>query len=296
MPRKLDPHHPVTEGGAGPSNARRLLRRGRSWLINRGAEGVLIADKREQLRRFGSATVNKLLTLTAMVFNYAVRHNWTASNPAACIEKVKRPAREKEEEQALALEAGEVQRLIAAAHEPWRVILPTAVKTGLRQSELLGLRWADIDFDAGLLHVRRSFRLGSFYDPKSRTSRRRGPLSRELMLELKRWKLICPRALQADGQRRLDLVFPTTEGNPQSPSNLISRGLAPALKRAHLRRIRFHDLRHTVRESSPGCWRGSENRLDAHGAFVHQRDGRHLRTHAEGRRSRRNRASRRRVW
>jgi integrase len=134
----------------------------RSWLIKRGEEGVLIAGKREQLRRFGPATVNKLLTLTSMVFGYAVRHNWTASNPAARIEKVKRPARDDQEEQAIALEAGEVQRLIAAAHEPWCLIPLTAVKTGLRQSELLGLRWGDIDFDAGLLHVRRSFRLGSF--------------------------------------------------------------------------------------------------------------------------------------
>ena len=52
------------------------------------------------------------------------------------------------------------------------------------------------------------------------------------------WRLACPKGPES-------LVFPNGEGNPQNPSNLLNRGLYPALKRAGLRRVRFHDLRHT---------------------------------------------------
>jgi integrase len=218
----------------------------RSWLIKRGEQGVLIAGQETKRRKFGRATVNKFLTLLSMMFGYAERHSWIASNPAAHIEKVQPAKQDDKDPEAVALERDEIARLLEHAGEPWRLMIRTAVNTGLRQAELLGLRWDDVDLDIDQLQVRRSFREGSFYDPKSRTSRRRVPLSGELVMELKRWNLACPKAPAPEGQpRRLDLVFPTTEGNPQNPSNLLSRGLYPALKRAGLRRIRFHDLRHT---------------------------------------------------
>jgi integrase len=59
-----------------------------------------------------------------------------------------------------------------------------------------------------------------------------------LIAELKRWKLASPKG-------DLDLVFPNRVGNPQSPQNLVQRAFYPALRRAGLRKIRFHDLRHT---------------------------------------------------
>jgi integrase len=103
----------------------------------------------------------------------------------------------------------------------------------------------DVDLQEGTIRVRRSYREGSFYAPKTETSRRTVPIGADLLLEFKRWRLVCPKA-PGDGEgRRLDLVFPNNEGNPQNPSNLLNRGLYPALKRAGLRRVRFHDLRHT---------------------------------------------------
>jgi integrase len=56
--------------------------------------------------------------------------------------------------------------------------------------------------------------------------------------ELKVWRLACPKG-------EYDLIFPNLDGRPMSYSNLITRGFHPALKRAGVRRIRFHDLRHT---------------------------------------------------
>jgi len=52
------------------------------------------------------------------------------------------------------------------------------------------------------------------------------------------WRLACPNS-------PYDLIFPNLNGQPMSHSNLMTRGFHPALKRAGIRRIRFHDLRHT---------------------------------------------------
>ena len=67
-----------------------------TWLIKREKEGVLAAGQSEKGRKFGLAIVNKLLTLTSMVFGYAVCHNWAAGNPAHTSKsKAGRSARER---------------------------------------------------------------------------------------------------------------------------------------------------------------------------------------------------------
>lgn len=227
--------------------ARRDVEAFRAWLAKRGEAGVPIEGQPGKVRRFGASTVNKHLTLLSMMFGYAQEHDWIVKNPAAKIAKLKPAVQADEDAQGKALEQSEILALLREAREPWRLIIRTAIGTGLRQSELFGLRWDDVDLDAGTIRVRRSYREGSFYETKTETSRRTVPLGSDLLLELKRWRLACPKApaRKESESRRLDLVFPTSEGNPQSPSNLLSRGLYPALKRAELRRVRFHDLRHT---------------------------------------------------
>ncbi len=59
-----------------------------------------------------------------------------------------------------------------------------------------------------------------------------------MMKELKRWKLACPPST-------LDLIFPNEAGNPIDDSSMLSRHFHPAFEAAGLKRIRFHDLRHT---------------------------------------------------
>ena len=59
-----------------------------------------------------------------------------------------------------------------------------------------------------------------------------------LVHELKKWKLTCPKG-------EPDLIFPTEEGTPENAANLLYRRFFPALRRAGLPRMRFHNLRHT---------------------------------------------------
>jgi integrase len=119
----------------------------------------------------------------------------------------------------------EVGRMVRTAKGKLRALLMTATSTGLRASELRGLRWSDVDLKAGELHVRqRADRWNKIGAPKSDSSRRSIPLGPELMHALKEWKLACPK-----GEH--DLVFPTSTGAVEHHKNMI-RSLGPVMKQA----------------------------------------------------------------
>ncbi len=117
------------------------------------------------------------------------------------------------------------------------MLISFAAFTGCRVGEILGAAWSHIDWETGQFHVRRTFKEGRFQEPKTRTSYRRLSLPTFLLKELKVWRLACPNS-------PYDLIFPNLDGQPMSHSNLMRRGFHAALKRAGIRRIRFHDLRH----------------------------------------------------
>lgn len=116
----------------------------------------------------------------------------------------------------------EVKAILAGAPSRWRPLLVTAVFTGLRASELRGVRWADVDLDVGQLHVRqRADRFNEIGKPKSAAGERTLPLPKMVANTLREWKLACPKS-------GLDLVFPNGAGRVESLSNIRNRGLVPA--------------------------------------------------------------------
>jgi integrase len=127
-----------------------------------------------------------------------------------------------------------------------------AIMTGMRQGELLGLRWGDIDWDSGELHVRRSVGRTSagmqFSEPKTAKSRRTISLSDIEIAALRRHEIAQFEERRAAGSRweDHDLVFPNTLGKPVERQNLQQRSFKPLLQRAGLPDIRFHDLRHSA--------------------------------------------------
>jgi integrase len=113
----------------------------------------------------------------------------------------------------------EINQILAHASDRFRPLLMVAVFTGLRSSELRGLRWADVDFDKQLIHVRqRADNYAAIGMPKSEAGQRSIPVGPNVVTTLKEWKLRCPRG-------ELDLVFPNTIGNLESHANLVKRGL-----------------------------------------------------------------------
>lgn len=122
----------------------------------------------------------------------------------------------------------EIRAIIGAADDRWRPLLVTAIFTGLRASELRGLRWCDVDLEAGRLHVRqRADRYHEIGMPKSDAGQRTVPLPPLVINTLKEWRLRCPRR---DGE--LHLVFPNGAGNVEWHGNIINRGLVPTLEAA----------------------------------------------------------------
>jgi integrase len=116
-----------------------------------------------------------------------------------------------------------------------------------RHDELLALQWPDINFDTGEVSIQRSLswaRLPGedvrprFFQPKAKTGTRKVPLAPEVLHALKIWKLACP-------PRPLNLVFPTAQGLPMRRDIVLRSGLHPVLRRAQLRRVDMHSLRHT---------------------------------------------------
>ena len=115
---------------------------------------------------------------------------------------------------------GEIRQIIANLKGRWRPLLITATFTGLRASELRGLRWSDVDLKANEVHVRqRADRYKKIGKPKSAAGERVVPFGKFVANTLRDWKPACPRG---------DLVFPNASGGIEAHSVIVAHGLIPA--------------------------------------------------------------------
>src|SRR5215213_1792769 len=193
------------------------------------------------------ATVQKIHTVLHKALTQALKWNMIPRN-AADVVKAPRPV----PEEMHPLSPDEARNLIEAARgDKLEAPYILAVHTGMRQGELLGLKWEDVDLNEGVIHIRRTVvRSGgkiSLGEPKTKGSRRPVHLTGAAV-----------EALQAHLEQQLEdiqrlgdlyrddgLVFTSEVGTLINPSNLRRRSFAPLLQRAGLPQIRFHDLRHT---------------------------------------------------
>jgi len=160
-----------------------------------------------------------LASLKALI-GEAQRRGLTATNPARPV-SVRIEGRQKRK-----LQVGvdvpttdEVRLILATAAGRWRPLLIVAAFTGLRASELRGLRWHDVDLDKAVLHVRqRADRWNAIGRPKSEAGERTVPLAPVVVSTLREWRLACPNG-------EAGLVFPNGSGNVESLSNIHRRGI-----------------------------------------------------------------------
>jgi integrase len=115
----------------------------------------------------------------------------------------------------------EIKSIIHAAPDRHRALLLTLIFTGVRSSELRGLRWQDVDLQNGELHVRqRADQYNEIGKPKSESGDRTIPLGPLVLNALKQWKLACPKG-------ELGLVFPNGKAHLEAHVNIVRRILWP---------------------------------------------------------------------
>jgi integrase len=177
---------------------------------------------------------------------YAVRQGYLGRNPAEMVDPPSprgKPMR--------TMTPGEVETLLDMAKDStYYPVIYTAVSTGLRQAELLGLRWRDVDLDmlsisvSQVLYKRRG--VCQYKEPKTEHSRRRVAMTPKLATYLRGYRaereglfLLLGKPLTLDS-----LVFANVEGDPVDPS-VLSHAFGKMARQAGLNGVRFHDLRHT---------------------------------------------------
>ena len=124
-----------------------------------------------------------------------------------------------------------------------------AITTGMRQGEMTGLKWEDIDLEDGTLYVLRTLSKTKdgivFNQPKTTKGRRAVSLTRIAIKTLEKHKVL-QEAEKSTWKEDHGLVFPNIHGEPRSQREPMIKALKKALERAGLPEIRFHDLRHTA--------------------------------------------------
>jgi len=191
-------------------------------------------------------TVHHHHRVLSQSLKFAVRQGYLGRNPA---EMVDAPSPRKKAMRTLT--PSEVEVLFENAQDNYYYpVIYTAVSTGLRQAELLGLRWRDIDLDmlsisvSQVLYKRRG--ICQFKEPKTSHSRRRVAMTPKLALFLREYKAEREWLYRQLGKElTLDsLVFTSVKGTPIDGC-VLTHAFSRIVKRAGLERVRFHDLRHT---------------------------------------------------
>jgi integrase len=182
--------------------------------------------------------LRKLIVTFNQVMNYAVRHRLIDYNPVRDAERPKHQGIEKKEIVSVLTPSKITAFLNEVKEQKYKVLFMLAVMSGARQGELLGLKWQEVDWVNNQIRIRRTFNCRKWYQPKTKASCREIDLGPAMMKSLKAWKITCC-------PNKLDLVFPNDKGLPIEPTHLTRFHFYPALDAAGIKRIRFHDLRHT---------------------------------------------------
>jgi len=205
----------------------------------------LYLAKREEGR--GARTVQMIHTILHNIFKQAMKEGILGRNP---VEAVNRPMVEKTEMQILTEE--QARRMVIATHGiRYGALFYLALITGMREGELLGLKWSDLDWERGIISIQRQLQRirGKgivFSQPKTKAGRRQIKLGQATIERLVNHRE--EQSLIRDAQRERweenDLIFPNTLGKPMACENMTAE-FNRFLKVNDLPDIRFHDLRHT---------------------------------------------------
>jgi integrase len=194
------------------------------------------------------ASIDRYLVPLQQVIAFAARRSLIPSDPLQNLTRDDRP-QPVDSEPAHEWSDEEVEALVAASEDlaakpesryDYSCLIKTAVYTGLRQSELLGLQWRCVDLDAAVLVVEQQWaRSREVTAPKTRAGTRRVPLAPHVVTMLRKHKLASPFSTETD------YVFASKTSKPLGHRNVSRRGFEAARDAAGLDpSLSFHDMRH----------------------------------------------------
>jgi integrase len=200
-----------------------------------------------QAKGIGKRTVTLTHAVLHRALEQALKLGLIGRNPASA---TTRPRPNKREMQVL--NDNQVRAFLSAAKESrYYALFYLAISTGLREGELLGLKWSDLDWASRTIKVQRQIQRipdkGLIYsEPKTSSSRRTitlGTATNQVLKEHYKYQQLERAAFK--GWIENDVIFPSTNGTPTDSRNII-RIFKGILEKAQLPKIRFHDLRHTA--------------------------------------------------
>jgi integrase len=210
-----------------------------------------IAELITELRAAGRSaktTANALATLQS-VLRFARRRGWILADPVELLEPEERP-HPRRRSRGRVLGQAEIERLLDACPTRGRILVETALFSGLRISELLGLIWGDIDVAAGLIQVRAQLSRPHRGEPARRVPTKTPASVREVPLVPQLSDRLAAHRRGTPFAAPTDWVFVTARGTPFGERNVARRVLKKAADATGLNDggrapLRFHDLRHT---------------------------------------------------
>ena len=212
------------------------IRAVRTVAVEHWLRGLACADGRPM----APSTKAKIRNVMSVLFNHAIRHEWLEQgrNPILLVRQSAKRQRIPE-----FLEPEELRALLSQLSRRFRVMVLLDASTGLRRSELLALKWEDVNFVDLQINVRRSIYLAVVGNCKTEASRKPVPMDPIVASELWTWKQ------ESRYSHPNDWVFasPHTQGrHPYWPDILLSRVIRPAATRAGIRKhIGWHTFRHS---------------------------------------------------
>ena len=185
-----------------------------------------------------NGTKAKLRNLMHALYNHAMRWEFFDRNPMTL---VRQSAKRMRVPDVLTIE--EIGKLLGELTDPWKTAVYLAVTTGLRVSELLALKWADMDFTAGEIHLSRGIVRQYIGQMKTEASRKPVPLDAGLADVLLNWRGRCPYNQDAD------YIFASPDkggSQPYWPTAGMEDHVRPAAIRTGIvKRLGWNTLRHT---------------------------------------------------
>jgi integrase len=173
-----------------------------------------------------------------ILFNHAMRWEFFDRNPITLVRQSAKRVRIPD-----VLTVEEIGKLLRELSDPWRTAVYLALVTGLRASELLAVKWADIDFVTGEINLSRGILRQHVGEMKTEASRKPIPMDAVLAAVLISWRATCPY------NQECDYIFasPHRHGSqPYWPTAGMEDHIRPVAVRAGIpKRVGWHTFRHT---------------------------------------------------